>query len=88
MELLFLYETLFRRTEFQIPSMGRNKTKDAFRIKREAGDVSVPLVCALMISSFIFGSLFWLNKHYENKTKEHLSAFTKDWNHLQKKYKD
>ncbi len=41
-----------------------------------------------MAGSFLFGSLFWLNKHFEKKTQEHLNDFQKNWNSLEKKYKN
>jgi len=40
----------------------------------------------MTLASGLFGSLFLLNKHFEKKTKEHLSGFQKSWNELEKKF--
>jgi hypothetical protein len=68
--------------------MGKCETKNQLYLRGEAGEIILPLVLTIVTGSFLLGSLFWLNKHYEIKTKEHLSDFRKDWNSLEAKYKD
>lgn len=40
----------------------------------------------LLITGMLFGGLVWLNKHFEQKTKDHLYEFKNKWNALEKKY--
>lgn len=40
-----------------------------------------------MTGGILFAGLFWLNKTYENKTKEHLYDFQIRWNALEQKYR-
>jgi hypothetical protein len=39
-----------------------------------------------MATSMLFMGLILLNRYYENKTKEHLLDFQKEWEQLEKKY--
>lgn len=41
-----------------------------------------------MLGSILFAGLFWLNKHFEKKTKEHLNDFSNKWNYLEEKYQN
>lgn len=41
-----------------------------------------------MSASLLYGGLFWLNKTYETRTKEHLHDFEIRWNHLGTKYEN
>ncbi len=54
----------------------------------ERGEITLNLILLLTTASLLYGGIFWLNKTYEHKTKEHLSDFEIRWNHLSKKYKD
>jgi hypothetical protein len=54
----------------------------------ERGTIVLDLVLLLTSASFLYGGLFWLNKTYEKRTKEHLYDFQTRWNHLEQKYKD
>ena len=50
----------------------------------QTGEVLLPLAGLLVIASLLLGSLFWLSRHFEIKTKEHLNEFRKNWNKLEK----
>jgi len=65
-----------------------SETQNNVQVRGESGEVILPLILTITIGSFLFGSLFWLNKHYEKKTQEHLSDFRKNWNRLEEKYKE
>jgi hypothetical protein len=88
MDILLFYKTLFSKSNHRLTSLGKDSTKNKIQITRESGEVVIPLIFTVLIGSFLFGSLFWLNKHFQQKTQEHLSGFKKDWNNLQKKYQD
>lgn len=88
MDLLFFVKTLFFKPQDISQTMGKNTTKNKLSIRGESGEVILPLVFTLITGSFLFGSLFWLNKTYEQKTMEHLSEFRTKWNKLEEKYKN
>lgn len=54
----------------------------------EDGEAVINFCVLLMSASLLYGGLFWLNKTYEKRTKEHLHDFETRWNHLGKKYED
>lgn len=88
MDLWIFLKTVFSHDRDRCEPIRDSKAENQIQIRGEAGEVVLPLVLALVTASFLFGSLFWLNKHYENKTQEHLSDFRKDWNRLGQKYKE
>ena len=70
------------------PGTRIRKPKNYPRFLGERGEVVLNLVLLLMSASLLYGGLFWLNKTYELRTKEHLHDFEARWNHLSKKYQD
>lgn len=57
-------------------------------LKGERGEAVFNLILLLTSASLLYGGLFWLNKTFEKRTKEHLHDFQTRWNHLGQKYKD
>ncbi len=88
MDLPLFFKTVLSHSHHQREELGLAKTRHQPRGQGERGDVVLPLVLSLMLSCGLFGSLFWLNKHYEKKTKEHLSEFQKNWRKLSEKYQN
>lgn len=88
MDLLLFIKTVLTSDRNQCLRIRKPETQNNIQIRGESGEIVLPLILSITIGSFLFGSLFWLNKHYEKKTQEHLSDFRKDWNRLEKKYKD
>lgn len=88
MELRFFFKTLFYKSKSRSSELGKNNTQNSLHFRGENGEVILPLILMMASAGLLFGGLFWLNKHFEYKTKEHLSDFTKNWNSLQKKYQD
>lgn len=88
MDLLLFSKTLCFSSRNRHFVMGGPKTQIDLRSFRERGEVILPLVFTILMGSFLFSSLFWLNQHYEKKTKEHLGDFAKNWERLEKKYKN
>ncbi len=86
MDLLLFSKTLCFGPQGRSLDVGEPKTQDDLRSFRERGEAVLPLVLTILMGSFLFSSLFWLNKHYEQKTKEHLSDFAKNWKRLEERY--
>ncbi len=88
MDIWIFFKAVFYLNKDRCNRARKNKAQDRFRYRGEAGEVIFPVVLALATGSILFGTLFWLNKHYEKKTKEHLSDFRENWNRLEKKYQN
>lgn len=88
MDLHFFKRAILTRTNRRGPGPGCHKAQAEILNQGEQGDIILPLLVCLMASSFAFGGLFWLNLHFEKKTKEHLNDFQTRWNHLVDKYKN
>lgn len=78
---------------FPISRLGRKQFRSdqsplEANLKGERGEAVLNLILLLTSASLLYGALFWLNKTYETKTKEHLYDFETRWNHLGKKYQD
>ncbi len=84
-----LYLSSLRRLcRLECPRLRSRLTRDRKKILGENGEVVLNFVVLLMSGSLLYGGLFWLNKTYEKRTKEHLHDFETRWNHLGKKYED
>ncbi len=84
--LCFLSLQRFRRMERQCLRGRLAHARPQFL--GESGEAVINLVVLLMSASLLYGGLFWLNKTYEKRTKEHLHDFETRWNHLEKKYEN
>ena len=87
MDLLPYREALFFRALFQCQSLRENPSADQSHYLGERGEVLLPLLFALLTSSFLLAGQLWINQTYEKKTKEHLDEFRKDWQKLEARYK-
>ena len=88
MDLLLFSKTLLGLSHCEGKWVGKDQARRDLFHRGESGEIVLPLVLVLLTASFLFGSLFWLNTHFEKKTKEHLNDFRKDWQTLEGKYKD
>jgi hypothetical protein len=77
---------LSHRTDNKITGLGKLPSKDKFSIKGEKGESIIPMVFLLISASILLGSLVWLHRFFENKTREHLYEFKKNWNSLSQRY--
>lgn len=64
----------------------RCSTKNFLSFLGERGDSLLAFILIITSSMALFGSLYFLNKYFENKTKEHLYDFKKKWDHLETRY--
>ena len=87
MEIFILFKSLFIDHGLRSQSLGKTKSHHLSQNKREAGDITIPLLVSLGTASLLFLGLFLLNKLYHHRTKEHLHEFKNQWEQLEKKYK-
>lgn len=88
MELYFLFIPLRIRVKDRWGRLGKLLSKNKILFRGENGEAFINLALSLFISSSLFLSLIWLNQYFHKKTKDHLNAFRKDWNYLEKKYQE
>lgn len=80
--------SLHRLNRVERPRLRVCESQDPEKILGNRGEVVLSFTVLLMSASLLYGGLFWLNKTYEKRTKEHLHDFETRWNHLGKKYED
>ena len=88
MELYFLFPPIHFGFKDRWDRLGRLFSKNKILFRGENGEAVINLALSLLISSSLFLSLIWLNQYFHTKTKDHLNAFRKDWNTLEKKYQE
>ncbi len=86
-ESLHLF-SLQRINRVECPRLRICESTDPEKFLGNRGEVILSFTVLLMSASLLYGGLFWLNKTYEKRTKEHLHDFETRWNHLGKKYED
>ncbi len=85
-------ELLFRKKTIPVEPGNRNAHLPEYSAQNchqgagERGEVVLTLSLLLSSGSLLLLAMFWLNSHYEKKTKDHLNEFRKDWNALHRKY--
>lgn len=87
MDLSFFVSALWLLFNHQCFPIRFSHPRDRLLIQGERGDIILPFILCLLTASLLFTSLFWLNKTYEQKTKEKLHDFQNRWNHLEKNTK-
>ena len=88
MDLLLRELTLLSFNGSRCQATGTIDAKNNLQDQGERGEVILPLILCILTSGLLFSGIFWLNRTYELKTKEHLSDFQTRWNNLEKKYQD
>lgn len=88
MVLSLCLSPLRRFSRMERPRVRSRLSTDRPDFLGENGEVVLNFVTLLMSASLLYGGLFWLNKTYEKRTKEHLHDFETRWNHLGKKYEN
>jgi len=81
-----LKKKLPHRTDNKIMGLGKPPSEDKFSIKGEKGESFISLVFLIMSASILLASLVWLHRYFENKTREHINEFKKNWNSLSQRY--
>lgn len=88
MDLLFFKRLLLSPDGSRCQGTRKCDSQDEVPHHGERGEIILALVITLLTASLILAGLFWLNRHFEKKTKDHLNGFQKNWNELSHRYQD